>query len=135
MTDPLTAARPFVVIVEDDEDSALLSRASLSTHFDVQTYGQGEEALDSFRARVPDAVVLDIGMRRGMDGLQLLQAMRADPRLASVPAVALTAYAGAAMRERFLGVGFDDYVAKPLRTPEDLLHVVQRLTAARNPPA
>lgn len=123
--------RLHVAVIEDDPDSALLAVASLSDHFHVETYTRGEDALAAFDRAIPSVVVLDIGLRRGMDGVQVLRTMRDDPRLAGVPALALTAYASDGMRERFLALGFDGYVAKPLRTPEQLLEAVQALLEER----
>ena len=122
---------PRVAVVEDDADSALLASASLASHFEVMTYTSGETALAAFTEYTPAAVVLDIGMRTGMDGVQVLRTMREIPALASIPALALTAYASASMRERFLSMGFDAYVAKPLQAPEQLLHAVQEMLARR----
>jgi len=127
MTVPQSSPRPRIAIVEDDPDSALLAAASLSDHYDVQTYSRGEDALTAFVQQLPSAVVLDIGLRRGMDGVQVLRTMRDDPRLAAIPVIALTAYASQSMRERFLELGFNGYVAKPLRTPEQLLHAVKAI--------
>jgi CheY-like chemotaxis protein len=131
MTTPLPAStpRPRIAIIEDDADSALLAVASLSTHFDVISYSRGEDALAAFKHLTPAAIVLDIGLRRGMDGVQVLRTIRETPTIASIPVLALTAYASESMRERFIELGFDGYLAKPLQEPEQLLHAVQGLLA------
>ena len=125
MTDASNA--PRVALVEDDADSALLAVASLTPHYQVDTFTRGEDALAAFKRTIPVAVVLDIGLRRGMDGVQLLRTIREDARMDAVPTLALTAYASESMREKFMALGFDAYLAKPLREPEQLLDAVNAL--------
>lgn len=127
------SAREIIAVVEDNADSALLANASLSSRFDVRSYTTGVDALAAFRRYTPAVVVLDIGLRGDMDGLQVLRTMRENPALSHVPAVAMTAYASDGMRERFLSLGFDGYVPKPLQAPEDLLDAVTALLGGRPP--
>ena len=129
MSAPTPPELPRVAVVEDDPDSAQLATASLASYYDVSAYTSGEAALAAFTEYTPVAVILDIGMREGMDGMQVLRTMRGIPALRDIPALALTAYASASMRERFLALGFDGYVAKPLHSPEQLLHAVQEMVA------
>jgi len=71
----------------------------------------------------------------GEDGYSLMARLRAsaEPRLAAVPAIALTAYVGSEVRRRALAAGFDVYLTKPI-DPERLLEFVARLaTRGRNP--
>jgi CheY-like chemotaxis protein len=60
----------------------------------------------------------------GIDGVQALARLRGDERTASVPVLALTAQAMHGDRERFLGAGFDGYLAKPVDVME-LISVVR----------
>ena len=128
-----TPAKPRIAVVEDNEDSALLAKASLAPYFDVDVYTNGEDALVGFAKNPPIAIVCDIGLR-GMDGVQVLRHIRETPALAKLPVVALTAYTADGIRDRFIELGFDRYVAKPLDSPEQLLKAVtgaikQRLTS------
>ena len=70
------------------------------------------EALAALRAATFEIVVSDIEMP-DEDGYALVEAMGRDPRLAAVPAVALTAHAAEAERARALAAGFAAHVAKP----------------------
>jgi CheY-like chemotaxis protein len=80
----------------------------------------GQAALDALKVETFDAVLMDINMPV-MDGITALAAIRAgqggDP---AIPVIALTASAMSGDRERFLAMGFDDHLGKPVR-PIDLL--------------
>ena len=72
----------------------------------------------SWRARTgPDMILMDIQLP-GMDGLEALARLRADPATAGIPAVAFTAFAMKDDRERFLAAGFDGYLEKPISVRE-----------------
>src|SRR5207248_1976521 len=78
---------------------------------------------------VPDILVSDIGMR-GEDGYTLIREIRRRlDAVRTVPAIALTAYAGADDRRRALREGYDVHVAKPI-DPEDLVAIVMELVPA-----
>jgi two-component system, cell cycle response regulator DivK len=72
----------------------------------------------------PVLILMDIRLA-GIDGVAALHRLREDQRTASIPVVALTAQAMAGDRERFLDMGFDGYISKPVNVRE-FLAVVQR---------
>jgi len=120
------SARPCVAVVEDNSDNRLLVRAMLEDSYEIEEYENGGEALQSFRLRRPALILLDISLP-GMDGGQVLSAIRSDPALHALPVVALTAHAMAGDREKYLSAGFDDYVAKPIVDERVLLGAIERL--------
>jgi two-component system, cell cycle response regulator DivK len=61
----------------------------------------------------PQLILMDIALP-DIDGVTALGRLRADPRTAAIPVVALTAFAMKEDRERFLRAGFDGYLAKPI---------------------
>jgi DNA-binding response OmpR family regulator len=85
----------------------------------------GTEALRRIREERPDIILLD-WMMPGMTGIDVLQAVKADTTLASIPVVMLTAKAQAADRERGLQLGASEYLFKPF-SPLELLTVVERI--------
>ncbi len=70
-------------------------------------------------------VLLDVGLP-DMSGVDALARLRADPRTRSVPVMAVTSSAMVGDRERLIGAGFDDYLAKPVGI-RDLVERVRRL--------
>jgi CheY-like chemotaxis protein len=105
-----------VVVVEDNVRSRRLVRDLLElSGFAVVEAETAEEGLEAVRMAPPVLVLLDIQLP-GMDGEAALRALRADPSTASIPVVAVTAYAMRGDEERLLGAGFDAYLAKPIDT-------------------
>lgn len=109
---------PTVALVEDNADNRLVVQMLLSIRYDVRDYESGPAALAALAAAGagadrPDVVLTDIDMP-GMDGLEVLRRIRANPALATLPVVALTAHAMYGYREQLLAAGFDGYVSKPI---------------------
>ena|SRR5688572_8048607 len=117
---------PVIAVVEDNADNRLLLDAILGDRFVLNEYANGTHALAGLRARRPDVVLLDVSLP-GMDGPEVLANIRRDPKLCDVPVIALTAHAMRGDRERYLALGFDDYVAKPIVDEDALVRVIERL--------
>ena len=124
-----------ILLVEDDEDArGMLASVLLSAHARVETASNAQEALALYEGLRPDLVVSDIGMP-GMDGYEFIAELRKRERaagLASIPAVALTAYARVQDRMRALTSGFQMHVAKPVE-PAELLTVLSSLRSWKQP--
>jgi two-component system, cell cycle response regulator DivK len=118
-----------IAVVEDNADNRLLVQALLEERFHVVEYEDGPAALAGLGGSRPDLVLLDISLP-GMDGLEVLRAIRDDEELRSLPVIALTAHAMVGDRERFLGAGFNGYVTKPIIDEEVLLSAIERHLAA-----
>lgn len=108
---------PHVWVVEDNDQNFdlvdfLLGDAGIEVSRAADK--AGFERLLARGARA-DLVLLDINVP-GTSGLELLAALKGDPRHAAVPAVALTAHAMLGDRERFLAAGCVGYIAKPIET-------------------
>jgi PAS domain S-box-containing protein len=115
-----------ILVVEDDADTRELLRTVLEgTGARVSSVASAREALAAVARATPDLLVSDIGMPED-DGYALIRALRA--RGCTVPAVALTAYAGPTDRDLALEAGFQRHVPKPVEQAEligvltDLLH-------------
>lgn len=114
-----------VAVVEDNPDNRLLVQAILDDEYEIVEFESGIAALEGLGEAPPDVVLLDISLPE-MDGSEVLRRMKEDPRLASIPVIALTAHAMAGDRERFLGEGFDEYVTKPIVDDALLLGAIAR---------
>jgi CheY-like chemotaxis protein len=105
-----------VLVVEDNVMNRALFRDVLRHRGHVVVEAQTmDEARAELAGEPPDVILLDIQIPGG-SGELLLQEIRRDQRLVAVPVVAVTAYAMRGDRERFLALGFDGYMSKPIDT-------------------
>jgi two-component system, cell cycle response regulator DivK len=119
-----------VAVVEDNPDNRLLVQAILDDRYDITEYEAGAEAVSGILSDPPDLVLLDISLP-GMDGTEVLRRIREDVRLEGVPVIALTAHAMSGDREKYIEMGFSDYVTKPIVDEDVLLDAIDRwLTAS-----
>lgn len=128
--DPTDGSKPTVLVVDDNSDMRAYLQRTLSTRFNVTTAANGLQALDALRARRPAAVVSDIMMPK-LDGLGLTRAIRADPELAGVPVLLLSARAGTEATVEGLEHGADDYLVKPFSSPELVSRLHNLVTAGQ----
>ena len=125
-------APPLVLLADDFDDAREMYAEYLRFHgYEVVTATDGTSAVEVARAHRPDIVLLDIRMP-GMDGMDAMRMLRAEPGIGHVPIVALTARALAEEREAVLQAGFDAFISKPV-VPEQLLLRVQQILEARQP--
>ena len=120
--------KPRIAVVEDNLDNRLLVQAILEEDYELSEYESGIEVVDGLADDIPDLVLLDISLP-GMDGTEVLEWLRAQEALKSLPVIALTAHAMAGDREKYLEMGFDDYVTKPIVDEDLLVGAIQRLLA------
>lgn len=116
-----------IALIEDNADNRLLVQAILGDTCHVTEYDSGEGGLEGVRRQGADLVILDISLP-GMNGLEVVRHLRADPATASIPLIALTAHAMVGDRERFLAAGFDAYISKPIDDFDLLTTAIARLT-------
>ncbi|MEU6404286.1 SpoIIE family protein phosphatase [Streptomyces sp. NPDC046985] len=125
------SARARVLVADDNADMReYLARLFTGAGYEVETVTDGHEALRAVRGNAPDLVVSDV-MMPGLDGLQLVAALRADPRTASVPVLLLSARAGQEASIEGLQAGADDYLVKPFAAAELLARVRANVELAR----
>lgn len=107
-----------VLIAEDNAVNRELLRELLEMRgFTVIEACDGEETLKKIADAKPDILMLDLNMPV-LDGFSTLKRIRQDPRSASIPVLAVTAYAMRGDRERILASGFDGYLSKPINSGE-----------------
>ncbi len=108
------ANRLRVFVVDDQLAMRALVRQALQSFGvqDVRDNGSAEAALADLRADKPHLIISDLNMP-GMDGLQLLAAVRADPVLAGVPFIMLTGSAERDVVQKAAALKVNNYVVKP----------------------
>ena len=120
-----------VLVVDDDPDVALLCRLHLERHgFSVVSADDGRSALAAAKEHNPEAVLLDF-MLPDMDGIAVVQALRADAGTADIPIVMLTARADPRDQRAAWEVGVADYLTKPF-DPDRLLSALDAAVAPNN---
>ena len=117
-----------VLVVEDDPDARMLvGRMLRDSDAEVTEAASVAEALDALAAQTPDILLSDIGMA-GRDGYELIRQIRAMGHTpATLPAIALTAFARLEDRRDALLAGYQVHLAKPV-DPQELLAAVASLT-------
>ncbi|MDB5035346.1 MAG: domain S-box [Chlorobi bacterium] len=130
LPDVMDHGRPTVVLADDNMDMREYVYRLLSADYNVIAVADGRQALRAVLERPPDLVLTDV-MMPNLDGFGLLGAMRADPRVASIPVILLSARAGEEARVEGLQAGADDYLIKPFSARELLARVAGTLALAR----
>jgi signal transduction histidine kinase len=124
------ASRERIVFADDNADMREYVARLLRERWDVETVGDGLAALEAIR-RAPPALVLCDVMMPGLDGFALVEVLRADEVLRTMPIILLSARAGEEETARGLRSGANDYIAKPFSAREFLVRVASNLATAR----
>ncbi|MEI6455534.1 MAG: PAS domain-containing protein [bacterium] len=109
---PVTG-KPEVLLVEDNDVNMQLTRAYLNKEFIVDWAPDGPAALEKVRKRKYAAILMDINLGPGMDGIQASQAIRKIKGYEKTPIIALTGYTLFGDKERLIEGGCTSYLAKP----------------------
>jgi chemosensory pili system protein ChpA (sensor histidine kinase/response regulator) len=126
---PVAVARriPMVMVVDDSITMRKVTGRVLErNNMEVLTAKDGVDAVEKMAERVPDLVLLDIEMPR-MDGYEVAQNMKSDPRLKDVPIIMITSRTGDKHRQRAMDIGVDRYLGKPYQEPELMRNVFEML--------
>jgi CheY-like chemotaxis protein len=103
-----------ILVVEDNPDNMkLVGWALEDAGYSFAGARSAEEALNLLEQRVFDLVLMDVSLP-GMDGTEATRRLRADPRFATLPIIAVTAHAIRTEEEAILASGVDDLVTKPI---------------------
>ena len=103
-----------ILLVEDNEmNRDMLSRRLQRKGYDVLIAIDGEQGVAMARAEQPDLILMDMSLPV-LDGWEATRKIKADPSVAAVPVIALTAHAMAGDQERCVAAGCDDYDTKPV---------------------
>lgn len=107
-----------ILVVEDNENDLALIRDILHYHnYEVITAENGEVGVKKAMEHLPDLILLDIRMPV-MDGFAALRQLKSAEETRNIKVIALTSFALVGDSDKIMSAGFDDYIAKPVRTRE-----------------
>ncbi len=114
-----------ILVIDDNHDLLHLITESLTLlgDFTVVTADNGADGLARAVEARPDCAIIDVKMP-GLDGYQLVRALRGDPATAGIPLIILTALIQDHYRFAGLLAGADHYLTKPIK-PADLINAIQ----------
>jgi CheY-like chemotaxis protein len=123
---PGARRRRLILLVEDLMEARELYAEYLNyAGFSVVTAINGHEAIRLARMLRPDLILMDIRMP-GMDGLEATADLKADPQLARIPIVAMTADPSNEISDRAMAAGCADFISKPV-LPDEIARTIARV--------
>jgi two-component system cell cycle response regulator len=123
-----------ILIIEDNPANVELMSFLLGAYGHTPLNApDGARGVAAARSELPDLIACDVNLP-GMDGFQVLAALKQEPALAAVPVLAVTALAMAGDREKVLAAGFDGYISKPIE-PESFVAELEAFRAGTPPAA
>ena len=103
-----------VLVVEDNDLNRKLFSDLLRAHgFNVEALADGRDVIEKSREFVPSLIIMDIQLPH-ISGLELIEMIKGDKELKSIPIMAVTAYAGKGDEDRIREAGAESYVSKPV---------------------
>lgn len=112
-----------ILVVDDEQDLLDLIEYNLEKEgYEVLKAENGSEGLNKAREHIPNLVLLDIMMPQ-MDGIEVLEIMKKDPKLKGIPVIFLTARGDEKTEVEGLDKGGDDYITKPISTTKLLSRI------------
>lgn len=116
---------PLILLVEDHQDTRQMYAEFLGMGFEVMTAPDGEHALEAVQSHRPDLVITDLSLP-GINGFELIEQLRQNPDLRSMPIICLSGYSGHLHEQRALAAGSDRILLKPCM-PDTLAEVAAEL--------
>ncbi len=122
----------LLLIVEDDPlMQRMYQKIFTFEKYEVATASNGQEGLDKARTLKPIVVLLDVMMPK-MNGLEVLEKIKADPELKHIPVIMLTNLAGEKDAETALMKGAIKYIVKSEHDPKQVVAMVKEIIAAHS---
>ena len=114
-----------VLMIEDNEQNRYLAKFLLEANgFEVLSAEDGAQGIDLAAKVIPDLILLDIQLPT-MDGYTVVKELRKNPRLSSVPVIAVTSYAMPGDKECAIEAGCNGYIEKPIN-PETFIKEIEQ---------
>jgi CheY-like chemotaxis protein len=110
----VSAAGARILVIEDNPTNMdLMAYLLKSFGHTVLTHEDGQGAVELIRNQRPDLIICDVQLP-GVDGSEIARQLKADAAVATIPLIAVTAYAMVGDRDKLLACGFDGYIPKPI---------------------
>jgi DNA-binding response OmpR family regulator len=120
-----------ILVVDDDPDVRLGLQLRLNAnHYDVVLAGDGVASISEARKHMPDLIILDLGLPAG-DGFSVLERLKANEKLASIPVVVLSGRDRVGNRDRAIQAGAKTFLQKPMAN-DKLLAVIRLVLGESN---
>ena len=119
-----------ILVVEANPEVREYLTRLLGDRWVIMGVADGRAALQAAHEQAPDLVISDV-MTPGLDGMELLRTLRADPLRARIPVVLLSSRAGEESRSEALEAGADDYLVRPFSARELVARVESTIALAR----
>ena len=124
-------ANELILVVEDNEKSRKLVRDVLTFKgYEVIDAETGEEGVRLAQKRRPSLILMDIRLP-GIDGIEALGQLRAEPATRAIPVLAMTASVMTEDRQKVMDAGFDAFQSKPIKVKDFVTAVAQLLERRR----
>lgn len=120
--------RKKILIVEDNTETQLILKIYLRDFYDVDIVQTASEALKKIKKVTYDLIILDINLPGELDGNDVIRNLKTDPDLKKIPILVVTAYALKGDREKYLSMGANGYIAKPVGK-QNIIEIVKELVS------
>jgi PAS domain S-box-containing protein len=121
-----TNGLPKILLVENDVTSALITRIALKNICYIDVAENGEDAIELCGTKKYSAILMDIGLGLGINGIETGSVIRKIAGYENIPMVAFTAFAMQGDKENFLNQGMTHYISKPFQV-EDLKNLMMEI--------
>lgn len=119
------SSSPNVLIIEDNPDNIITLKAILKNKYYIAEAIDGEQGLKMAQSQKPDLILLDMSLPK-VSGQEIIKQLKSNDETKHIPVVAVTAQAMMGDKERFIKMGCDGYISKPV-DQEVLLRKLERL--------
>ncbi len=128
MGSPVPAASLILLADADADNRDLVSQILHLENFETAQASDGPDLIESATRLLPQLILTELRLRR-IDGFEAARRLKADPRTAAIPIVALTGYTPPNFEEQARTAGIEQVLLKPI-VPDSLVAAVQRVLAA-----
>lgn len=120
--------RKKILIVEDNTETQLILKIYLRDFYEVDIVQTASEALKKIKKVKYALIILDINLPGELDGNDVIRSLKSDPELKEIPILVVTAYALKGDREKYLSMGANGYLAKPVGK-QNIIEIVKELVS------